>query len=76
MRAALMKDKGLLEVGEIPDPRPRAGEALVEVYRAGICGSDLVTLASGRRARRWRGRHGWRSRSGWPRESWRYFSKP
>jgi len=31
MRAALMMDKGLLEVGEIPDPRPRAGEALVEV---------------------------------------------
>ncbi len=48
MRAALMKDKGLLEVGEIPDPHPLAGEALVEVDRAGICGSDLVTLASGR----------------------------
>ena len=48
MRAALMMDKGLLEVGEIPDPRPRAGEALVEVDHGGICGSDLVTLASGR----------------------------
>jgi 2-desacetyl-2-hydroxyethyl bacteriochlorophyllide A dehydrogenase len=48
MRAVLMKDKGLLEVGEIPDPRPRAGEALVKIDRAGICGSDLVTLASGR----------------------------
>ena len=48
MRAVLMKDKGLLEVGEIPDPRPRSGEALVEIDRAGICGSDLVTLASGR----------------------------
>ncbi|HJP13225.1 MAG: alcohol dehydrogenase catalytic domain-containing protein [Nitrospinota bacterium] len=48
MRAALMMAKGILEVGEIPDPRPLAGEALVEVDRAGICGSDLVTLADGR----------------------------
>ncbi len=48
MRAALMMKKGILEVGVIPDPRPRAGEALVEVDRAGICGSDLVTLAGGR----------------------------
>ena len=48
MRAALMMDKGRLEVGEIPEPRPRAGEALVEVDFGGICGSDLVTLASGR----------------------------
>jgi 2-desacetyl-2-hydroxyethyl bacteriochlorophyllide A dehydrogenase len=48
MRAALMMAKGILEVGEIPDPRPLDGEALVEVDRAGICGSDLGTLASGR----------------------------
>jgi len=48
MRAVLMKEKGLLEVERISNPRPLSKEALVKVGRAGICGSDLVTLASGR----------------------------
>lgn len=32
---------GRLEVEEIPDPVPAEGQVLVEVIRAGICGSDL-----------------------------------
>ncbi|MFC1491841.1 zinc-binding dehydrogenase [Nitrospinota bacterium] len=48
MRAVLMKDKGLLEVEEIPEPVPGPGEALIEVEHCGICGSDLMTLEGNR----------------------------
>jgi 2-desacetyl-2-hydroxyethyl bacteriochlorophyllide A dehydrogenase len=30
-----------IRVEEVPDPKPRPGEALVQVLSAGICGSDL-----------------------------------
>lgn len=32
---------GRLEVGEVPDPVPGTGQVLLQVVRAGICGSDL-----------------------------------
>lgn len=35
---------GNLEVREVPDPTPTAGEALVRVLMAGICGTDLALL--------------------------------
>lgn len=41
MRALLLKGKELLEVEEISEPVPVQGEALVEVLRGGICGSDM-----------------------------------
>jgi threonine dehydrogenase-like Zn-dependent dehydrogenase len=33
--------RGLLELVEIPAPRPKAGQLLLDVKRCGICGSDL-----------------------------------
>jgi threonine dehydrogenase-like Zn-dependent dehydrogenase len=32
---------GVLDVADLPDPRPAEGQVLLEVVRAGICGSDL-----------------------------------
>ena len=33
------------KLGDVPDPVPGEGEALVRVHRAGICGTDLELLA-------------------------------
>jgi 2-desacetyl-2-hydroxyethyl bacteriochlorophyllide A dehydrogenase len=49
MRALLLKGKELLEVEEVPDPVPSPGEALVEVVRGGICGSDMEKYDGGRK---------------------------
>jgi threonine dehydrogenase-like Zn-dependent dehydrogenase len=40
MRAAIFRN-GSIQVGEVPDPRPAAGQVLVKTVRCGICGSDL-----------------------------------
>lgn len=40
MRAVTCTDS-VLEVVEVPDPAPDRGQLLVDVVRAGICGSDL-----------------------------------
>lgn len=34
-------DKGKFKLEEVPTPQPREGEVLLEIRRAGICGSDL-----------------------------------
>src|SRR3954454_14110388 len=43
--AALMKgvvcENAKLEVAEVPEPEPAAGQVLLDVKRCGICGSDL-----------------------------------
>ncbi len=44
MRAAVTRG-GALVVGEVPDPKPGAGQVLVRPLAAGICGSDLHALA-------------------------------
>ncbi len=42
MKACVYKAPGaLLEVVEVPDPKPSAGEMVVRVRDCGICGSDL-----------------------------------
>ncbi|MGE4429698.1 MAG: zinc-binding dehydrogenase [Sphingobium sp.] len=42
MRAAIFQEVGKpLSIETMPDPTPGAGEVVVEVSRAGICGSDL-----------------------------------
>jgi putative PIG3 family NAD(P)H quinone oxidoreductase len=41
MRAVLVKD-GALDVRELPDPEPGAGEVLVRVRAAGINGADML----------------------------------
>ncbi|CAN5921913.1 zinc-binding dehydrogenase [soil metagenome] len=40
MRAAIFRD-GAIVVGDIPEPRPAAGQVLVKTVACGICGSDL-----------------------------------
>src|SRR3954454_8741955 len=41
MRAAVLNDDHELEVAEVPDPSPGAGELVLQVTACGICGSDL-----------------------------------
>lgn len=38
---------GGCEVAEVPDPRPAAGEVVVEVDACGLCGSDVHAIARG-----------------------------
>ncbi|HJW35600.1 MAG TPA: alcohol dehydrogenase catalytic domain-containing protein, partial [Actinomycetes bacterium] len=48
MLALLVAGPGRAAVTDVPEPVPRAGEVLVSVVAAGICGSDLELL-DGRR---------------------------
>ena len=41
---AVVAEHGVLDVREQDEPRPEAGEVLIEVRACGICGSDLHTL--------------------------------
>ncbi|OFI38166.1 alcohol dehydrogenase [Arthrobacter sp. SW1] len=47
MKAALVTTPGTLEVTEFPDPTPRAGDLILKVAAAGICGTDLHILHGG-----------------------------
>ncbi|WP_326646974.1 alcohol dehydrogenase catalytic domain-containing protein [Streptosporangium sp. NBC_01755] len=47
MRQVWINGPELVEVREVPIPRPEAGEVLVRMAYAGICGSDLHTLRRG-----------------------------
>ena len=47
MKALMFKGLGNLRIEEAPDPRPAAGEVLVRVRAAGICGSDLHGYRTG-----------------------------
>jgi threonine dehydrogenase-like Zn-dependent dehydrogenase len=38
---AVVCENAKLEVADVPDPRPARGQLLINVQRAGICGSDL-----------------------------------
>jgi len=46
MRAARWAEPGKLEITEVPDPVPGAGELVVRVGRCGVCGTD-VHIADG-----------------------------
>jgi threonine dehydrogenase-like Zn-dependent dehydrogenase len=48
MKAAVMRDWALT-IEELPDPRPKSGQALTKVLACGICGSDLHLLQHGER---------------------------
>jgi 2-desacetyl-2-hydroxyethyl bacteriochlorophyllide A dehydrogenase len=40
MKAAVFLEKGRIEVRDVPVPEPAAGEALLRVIAAGVCGTD------------------------------------
>ncbi|EME18541.1 zinc-dependent alcohol dehydrogenase [Rhodococcus triatomae] len=44
MRAAVIAEDRSIDIIEIPDPTPGAGEVRIRVSRSGICGSDLHAL--------------------------------
>ena len=46
MKAVAFAARGKMELREIPDPEPAAGEVLVDVAYCGVCGSDLHEFAS------------------------------
>ena len=42
MKAMILKKQGQpLELTELPDPQPQAGQVLIEVYTCGLCRTDL-----------------------------------
>jgi (R,R)-butanediol dehydrogenase/meso-butanediol dehydrogenase/diacetyl reductase len=47
LRAVVVADGPSLELRDVPDPEPAAGEVSVRVDSCGICGSDLHMLPSG-----------------------------
>lgn len=40
MRKAVTLEPGVMEIAEAADPEPAAGEAVVQIERVGLCGSD------------------------------------
>jgi L-iditol 2-dehydrogenase len=44
MKAARLASPGTLTIDEVPDPRPSAGEVVVELAACGVCGTDLEKL--------------------------------
>ena len=41
MKCAILKDKRSIEVGDIKEPKSTNGSVVIDVKRAGICGSDI-----------------------------------
>lgn len=41
MKAVLFKGEREVEIGDIPEPEPQKGDALIKVKAAGICGSEM-----------------------------------
>jgi len=46
MKAAILEN-GVVAVGEVPDPKPAKGQALVRTHRCALCASDAHFLCSG-----------------------------
>lgn len=49
MKAAVLEDKGVLTVQDVPAPTPRKWHVLLQVKAASICGSDVSRYANGHR---------------------------
>jgi threonine dehydrogenase-like Zn-dependent dehydrogenase len=47
VKAAVFKEKNLLVVEEVPDPKPKDDEVVMMVSYCAICGSDLHRYAYG-----------------------------
>jgi L-iditol 2-dehydrogenase len=50
VRAAVLDDRQVLTVQEVPDPVPGPGEVLLEVRASAVCGSDIHRYLRGHRA--------------------------
>lgn len=44
MKAAVITDPGVIEVKDVPRPRPQAGEVLLKVSASALCGTDQRVL--------------------------------
>ena len=44
MKAVVVEEPNEVVVKEVPDPRPRPGEAVVKVEACGICGTDIHVI--------------------------------
>jgi len=44
MKALVLKNKGEIQVQDVPRPRPKKGEALIRVKVCGVCGSDISRI--------------------------------
>ena len=44
MRAVVIEKPGVISVQDVPDPTPQAGDLVVQVRAAGICGTDIHLL--------------------------------
>ena len=44
MKAVVVEEPNEVVVREVPDPTPRAGEALIKVEACGICGTDIHVM--------------------------------
>lgn len=47
MRAGIVTGKGSFELVDVADPAPAAGQAVVQIARCGICGSDVHAYQEG-----------------------------
>lgn len=47
MKAAILKERGVISIEDVETPRPEPGEVVIKVSYCGICGSDLSSFASG-----------------------------
>ena len=47
MRAGVIRGKGMFELADVADPIPDQGEAVVDIRRCGICGSDVHAYVEG-----------------------------
>ncbi|MEW6356418.1 MAG: zinc-binding dehydrogenase [Planctomycetota bacterium] len=41
MKAVLLKGECEVEIGDIPEPEPREGDAIIQVKAVGLCGSEM-----------------------------------
>lgn len=47
MRAGVIKGKGVFELADVAEPIPEEGQAVVDIQRCGICGSDVHAYVEG-----------------------------
>jgi threonine dehydrogenase-like Zn-dependent dehydrogenase len=49
VRAAVLEDRQVLTVRQVPDPVPGPGEVVLEVKASAVCGSDIHRYLRGHR---------------------------